>query len=681
MTESSRVPRTALAVVLLAAACAPGCGAFRAKTPTAPIAATVPIGSAHATAMSSTVVLAKVGGRRVAYISDEDTASVLAVDLETRTEIGSASVTALPGPMIMLPSGKLVVGTQASFGAVVYEPKPDGQLVAVGAVLETESEPRGFALSPDKSTLYVTSGWGHTLSAFKTSDFSRTFEIDVAREPRAVMASDDGKHVFVSHAVGSQVSVLDVAQPKSARAVALRAPAENERQIAEAMRKEGPEPEENKADFKKRVASLERRGKEGFPSCQGFTLAAYKNHAYAPEVLVDPGEVEQKTEGGYGGGQGDSEMESIAVLDAATGTPQVASLVREHNNGPGLAEESDVETSACLLPRASIVDDPSGALIVACRGIDQVIAYDATASIPTDVVLGRWSVGQGPSGMAIDPERHELVVWSQFDRTLTVLPLSDLSNPELRTVMEKQKAALASGDWEAERNLKRPKLKAKAVRLAMTPYKQRDEAQVLGRSLFHRTDDPRISSDGRACASCHPDGRDDGITWATPEGPRRSILLAGRLEYSAPYAWEGNAPTVQKHLASTFKRLGGTGLEGTELEALVSYVKNLPGPLRRPTFDVKQVELGQKVFASARTGCASCHSGAVMTDGKMHDVKSGRAFNTPSLLDIGTTGPFFHDGRYASLTELLRESDGKMGHTKHLTGNELEALEAYLKTL
>ena len=41
-----------------------------------------------------------------------------------------------------------------------------------------------------------------------------------------------------------------------------------------------------------------------------------------------------------------------------------------------------------------------------------------------------------------------------------------------------------------------------------------------GRALFRVTDDGRLSRDGRACASCHPDGRDDALTWSTPDGPR-----------------------------------------------------------------------------------------------------------------------------------------------------------------
>ena len=41
--------------------------------------------------------------------------------------------------------------------------------------------------------------------------------------------------------------------------------------------------------------------------------------------------------------------------------------------------------------------------------------------------------------------------------------------------------------------------------------------------------DRRISADGRVCASCHPDGREDGVAWVTPEGPRQTPMLAGRL--------------------------------------------------------------------------------------------------------------------------------------------------------
>ena len=55
-----------------------------------------------------------------------------------------------------------------------------------------------------------------------------------------------------------------------------------------------------------------------------------------------------------------------------------------------------------------------------------------------------------------------------------------------------------------------------------------------------------------------------------------------------------------------------------------------------------------------------------------------KAFDTPSLRYVGGTGPWFHDGRYKTMHDLLVKSDGKMGHTKHLSEEDLDALEAYL---
>jgi cytochrome c peroxidase len=75
------------------------------------------------------------------------------------------------------------------------------------------------------------------------------------------------------------------------------------------------------------------------------------------------------------------------------------------------------------------------------------------------------------------------------------------------------------------------------------------------------------------------------------------------------------------------------------------------------------------------------------TDNEKHDVQSKTAadksgtFNTPSLRNVGGGGPYFHDGRYKTLRQLLTDADRKMGHTAQLSNDDLEALEAYLRTL
>ncbi len=211
-------------------------------------------------------------------------------------------------------------------------------------------------------------------------------------------------------------------------------------------------------------------------------------------------------------------------------------------------------------------------------------------------------------------------------------------------------------------------------------------AVVLGRQIFNSVGDSRISKDGRACASCHPDGRDDSITWATPDGPRRTVMLAGRLQGTEPFAWGGTSKDLRDHLHHTFERLNGQGLRNVELEALVAYVESLPTPPRANTEDAALVAKGQAIFNSKDSECATCHAEGG-TDGKTHDIHS-RAnadkkplFNTPTLRFVGGHAPYFHDGRFESLRDVLLKTDGTMGHTKQLKPTDVDALEAYLRTL
>src|SRR5262249_55717817 len=143
-----------------------------------------------------------------------------------------------------------------------------------------------------------------------------------------------------------------------------------------------------------------------------------------------------------------------------------------------------------------------------------------------------------------------------------------------------------------------------------------------GRQLFYVTRDVRTSIDGRACASCHPDGRTDGLTWTTPDGPRQPILLAARLEGSAPYGRFGDHPTGKSHVLFTISRLSGHGFHTPEdevdLDALLAYIGSLTLPSREGAIVDKGVAerraRGLELFQSKDVGCAGCHTGGG-TDG------------------------------------------------------------------
>jgi cytochrome c553 len=489
-----------------------------------------------------------------------------------------------------------------------------------------------------------------------------------------VVVSDDGRTAFVSHAVGARVSAVTLdgsasAGGKRVEEIPLRglSPRALEEKLAAPA---GPSAKPAQPPLFGNPAAT--TAEKGQPSCQGFSLVKARSvpgRIFAPEVFVDPGDFEQRPDG-YGDVSKDTETPNVAVIDEDARVPMLASVVlpvvsRGRQVRMTKADPRDARPD-CLLPRAAAIDEATSSLLVTCFGIDAVVAYDAKSPAPLRSERRRWTVGSGPSGIAVDEDTHRGVTWSQFDRTVATFALGGRQLADERTTP------------------------LTVERTAMPALREKLPAEyALGRVLFHAAGDLRLSGDGRACASCHPDGRDDGITWATPDGPRRSIMLAGRVSRTPPYSWNGNEHTLAIHLASTFDRLSGNGLHGLELDALVAFVTQMPAPPPRPVdaSDKARVERGRNVFASAETGCATCHGGAELTDGQNHEVSSKHkadrqaAFNTPSLRFVSGTGPYFHDGRYGSLREMLDATDGTMGRTKQLAAADRDALEAFLRSL
>jgi cytochrome c peroxidase len=67
--------------------------------------------------------------------------------------------------------------------------------------------------------------------------------------------------------------------------------------------------------------------------------------------------------------------------------------------------------------------------------------------------------------------------------------------------------------------------------------------------------------------------------------------------------------------------------------------------------------------------------------GHLRSDESRSDFDTPSLRFVASTAPYFHDGRYATLHDVLTDPRHRMGHVESLTNDDARALEAYLRTL
>jgi hypothetical protein len=163
-------------------------------------------------------------------------------------------------------------------------------------------------------------------------------------------------------------------------------------------------------------------------------------------------------------------------------------------------------------------------------------------------------------------------------------------------------------------------------------------------------------------------------------------MLAGRMGGTAPYGWEGDRVTLADYVANTVLRLGGRGLEPRELEDIASFLLAMKGPSHRDAAQEELVQRGRSLFEDAEQGCSGCHLGGAGTDGSPHAIAHHKAdsikgFDTPSLRFISGTAPYFHDGRYASLEELLADPDSRMGKTAKLADGDRAALAAYLRSL
>jgi DNA-binding beta-propeller fold protein YncE/mono/diheme cytochrome c family protein len=684
----------ASAVLVLAGLCGGACGGSNASSgegATAPKARRAGAqscerirkgGPAPATASAgtgSTIALADWSGRTLAFVADEDENAVHVVDVDTKRKLSSIELAGKPSQLLFASDGRLVVTIRDRAELAVLEPGATAnQPLEQRCSVPTAAEP--VALASSKGRLLVSSGWGRALAVFDETTMKETKRVSLAREPRAVVVSDDGKRAFVTHAVGAQASVVDLTT-KEVRTVSLQGRHDHEidafrndlRTKLKMAHKLG-----DSAKHQEIVAALHKMDqdvskKEEFrnrrTSCQGFALAKSvepDGRILAPQVLVDPGDPSRRTVG-YGEEHVQTEMPSVAVIDQSTGYPMPDSLRINQAFVFDARRGGDQAAEHCILPRAAAVDPKTQSLLVSCFGSDMVVAYDALSPDPVAAEKRRWRVGAGPSGIAVDLDEKRAVVWSQFDRALNVIPLGG--------------AELEAAEGDDDKRVVR-------VDLPANPKRQISVAAALGRSLFHATGDNRIARDGRACASCHPDGRDDGLVWATPNGARRTKMLAGMLAETAPYSWDGDAMQLRDHVTETFKRLNGVGgLRSLELRALMAYVQTLPMPPATIDAGDDEVQRGAELFASKSVGCADCHNGALYTDNKSHDVKSKTpndrrgAFNTPSLRFLAGRAPYYHDGRYATLRELLDGTSGTMGHTKQLSNKDLGALEAFLKTL
>ena len=203
-----------------------------------------------------------------------------------------------------------------------------------------------------------------------------------------------------------------------------------------------------------------------------------------------------------------------------------------------------------------------------------------------------------------------------------------------------------------------------------------------GHDLFHRD-----AGGGIACASCHPEGGEDGRTWRfTDTGDRRTQPLHVGLRDTAPFHWAGDLPSVGDLMDEVFVgRMGGVREDAPRVAALSEWLFSIRAPASIRDAGDEAAVRGQALFRSADVGCTTCHSGAKLTNNESMaiDTVANGKLQVPSLVAVGYRAPFMHNGCAATLADRFNPACGGNAHgnTAGLSEAQRNDLVAYLESL
>lgn len=359
------------------------------------------------------------------------------------------------------------------------------------------------------------------------------------------------------------------------------------------------------------------------------------------------------------------------VHQRAQVTPIETSEPNAYQSAEGACGGGIVATAISILPPAGAVPEP--ALFPASEMIGWL-------TLPVDLAVSpdrrRISlVGAGSHALAeIGGGTYGTDQWTRmFPDTFFNGALCPMSNAEDGSVEECEPIAVA---YDARGQMFLQSREPAMVAGVRLPAASRADT---GHKLFHQSPGTSLS-----CASCHPEGREDGHTWFfKEEGLKRTQALHGGVATTAPFHWDGSLPDLAELMDVVFvQRMGGSSLEPDAVAALGSWLDKVPALPPRAPADAQAAARGAQLFADPTIGCAGCHGGQAPARRDSVAVGTGAAFQVPRLLGLGARAPYMHDGCAPTLLDRFGTCGGDAhGATSQLTAAQLQDLIAYLETL
>lgn len=317
------------------------------------------------------------------------------------------------------------------------------------------------------------------------------------------------------------------------------------------------------------------------------------------------------------------------------------------------------------LPLAAAISPNGQTLYVANAASDDVLVIDLATHQATHL-----PTGHHPRALALSQDGSHLFINNTLDGSLTIFDLTS-TPPYSHTVP--------------------------LTHLPLAPD------ILTGKRLFNSALPPMAQGHWLACSVCHFDGGHDARTWlGFPDGPRDTPALFGLMN-TLPLHWSGDLDEPQDVEFTIRNIQGGAGLiageahdklgtpnaaRSADLEALTAYLATLTVSDSPYTIEADARARGERAFA--RWGCAVCHTAPLYSDLQMHDTPigdpalernpRGQFFDTPSLLGVWATAPYFHDGSAPTLRDTLF-STGFHSMGLAMDAREVEDIVAFMESL
>jgi cytochrome c553 len=596
----------------------------QSETPPPPISG----GTLLATADGSTVVAA-----------DSDRDQLHFVDAQGMRTLHSRTLTQgdEPGRLVEDAAGRIHVVLRGARSIATLTREPDSEITR----REVCANPRGIAYDVANDRLHIACAEGAlvTLDAVPTS-LMPTRTLDLMTDIRDVLVRDDKLYVTRFRAaellvVNADGEVLEKRVPQSF--------ARDEERVTQ-------EADGCRVSFETKLVHVESTPNVVWRAIDvpGAGVTMLHQRSRTDEIKVTPG--------GYGaGGCGQGIVQSAVTMGVESQRAYTSDLV-------DLTLAVDVATDAegLLLAVAAPGNHGTGAQV-------QILQTATVRELGLDPTLDSSAmefpvVSPGTTGF------ERCAFGSPLEEPLGQATAVTFVSPYVVAVQEREPAGVSFYDLRTYRL---------RTRIALGVESRFD----TGHTMFHvRT------GAGIACASCHPEGGDDGHVWSFETiGARRSQSLRGGLLGTEPLHWNGDMDDFDKLVKEVFLgRMSGFAPSSAQTDALSHWLDRQPA-LHAPAVDAAAAERGKTLFESEETRCAQCHAGDHLTNNKTENVGTGANLQVPSLKGVRFRAPLMHDGCASSLKERFTNptcgGGDNHGKTSQLSVDQVNDLTAYLETL